>query len=688
MVRGGWSAIGLGACPDARIENNVFRNTLLRQVSCEGPAVVKSNIFCECIRNKTHQTLLELGTGVEEANNCFYLRWPENEKLAINNLTLPEYKVRKGTDSIADNPMMPGSKGQLQGWPQIGGKDFNDFFTSNPRLILRGIGLQPDAFKDFPFNKDPWPFTKKWAEEVIAALDSAAALAKEGKDGEALAAYLQIAETMPLPDRLKADVFENASLCAQRLQEIDRAIELAGKIPVESLAVRRKMQILLDQGKYAELVETFSTAKLGGRTLHQGYTYPELEDLMADLFYYRSIAARKTGDLAAAEADLRTMNDKRKQLSYSSGESIHDLVWLRLGDFYRDDLKDDNRALEAYNSVIDRAMWTPFVGAARKPAASGADPTLAAATKAASDILRKQGREAEIPALELNLLMAQAEAAAALLKEDEMIAKVREALAVSGKSNPGDAKIAARVSALNEEAGRKVVGKIAGLAASGTSEKMIEALVRAAAAPDGKNREMAIRALLISAPRDQVLELLDTTEKEEARKASRAKLEPVLHRLRGLTQNRQGKLIASEFQDTDFAAWSEPELAGEAFCLRGQAFASLKDGTRAEADLKKALELQPGNSMALFALAENYRENLSDRRKALETYLQFHEANGVGYGWMHLDVALKAAELLDSEGRREEARQLLKKFDPEKAQGDWRQRLSTAITSLSQPSNQ
>jgi hypothetical protein len=30
--------------------------------------------------------------------------------------------------------------------------DFDSFFTTNPELIKRGIGLQPEAFRDFHFN--------------------------------------------------------------------------------------------------------------------------------------------------------------------------------------------------------------------------------------------------------------------------------------------------------------------------------------------------------------------------------------------------------------------------------------------------------------------------------------------------------------------------------------------------------
>jgi len=48
------------------------------------------------------------------------------------------------------------------------------------------------------------------------------------------------------------------------------------------------------------------------------------------------------------------MNDKRTQLSYRFGEAIHDLAWLRLGDFYRKYLQDDDEALEAYLNVCKR----------------------------------------------------------------------------------------------------------------------------------------------------------------------------------------------------------------------------------------------------------------------------------------------------------------------------------------------
>jgi hypothetical protein len=143
--------------------------------------------------------------------------------------------------------------------------------------------------------------------------------------------------------------------------------------------------------------------------------YPELEDVMADLYYYRALAYIDTGNLTEAEADLREMNDKRTQLSYRCGEAIHDLTWLRLGDFYRTHLRDNARALEAYLNVCNRTTWAPW-GSPTKPVSTGGSETLVKATRAASEILRKQGKLGEVRKLESNLAEAQAEAAAAMLK--------------------------------------------------------------------------------------------------------------------------------------------------------------------------------------------------------------------------------------------------------------------------------
>ena len=261
VVHGGWTSVALSRCPDSRVENNVFIMTILRQLTCDSPTIARGNIFCECIRNKTHQTLLQLSEDVTESNNCFYLRWPEDEKLAINNRTLPEYRVRTGSDAFAANPMMPGTPGRLQGWQQSSDKDFDEFFTTNPELIVRGIGLQPEAFRDFHLGVANWLYDRAWAEAFVKAANAAAALVRAGKDAEALAAYTNLAENLPMSDRLKADVLEQASLCAERLKDYDLAMQLAKGIPAAPIAMRRQMELMLEQKQYAELLAAFTHDK-------------------------------------------------------------------------------------------------------------------------------------------------------------------------------------------------------------------------------------------------------------------------------------------------------------------------------------------------------------------------------------------------------------------------------------------
>ena len=512
VVRGGWNGLSLSRSRDSLVENNVFLMTILRHISCDSPAIVRSNVFCECIRGKAHQTLLELGPEVRESNNCFYLRWPEDEKLAINHRPLTEYRVRTGSDARAANPMLPGTPGWMQGWQQSKVEDFPDCFAANPLLIKRGIGLEPSAFSDSKF-KNAWPYDAPWAEQVIAGMDAAAGLARAGQDSEALAAYRELAATVPMPDRLKSQLLENASRCAQRMKDWDQALKLAKSIPVEPLAMHRQMELLLDRKQYAELIESFTSQKLGGRNFHLSYCYPELEDVMADLYYFRSLAYCETGNLAAAEADLKIMNDKRTQLSYRSGEAIHDLAWLRVGDFYRQYLQDDDRALTAYANVLARTTWAPW-GQPRKPAATGGHETLAAATKAVSDILRKRGKDGEIPQLQFNLLLARAEAAASLLKTNDMTARLEEALAVPGRFTPAMDTAARRILALDDDARGKVVSAADTLATDLTDD-MRSLLLKMTAAPERQARESAVRALLLFAPLDKVGELVDNAGKEK-----------------------------------------------------------------------------------------------------------------------------------------------------------------------------
>jgi len=70
--------------------------------------------------------------------------------------------------------------------------------------------------------------------------------------------------------------------------------------------MHRQMQLMLEQERYDALLAAFTQKAMGGRSFHQSFMYPEQEDVMADLYYYRALAYIHTGNRKAAEADLRS----------------------------------------------------------------------------------------------------------------------------------------------------------------------------------------------------------------------------------------------------------------------------------------------------------------------------------------------------------------------------------------------
>lgn len=512
-------------CPKLRIENNVFISPLIQHLTVSNdpnePALVANNVFSENTRGKAQICFVGLSPSVQESNNCFYVRWPENERQVMNYLTLPEHRAVRQTNSFAANPQMPGAPGWKQGWGP-GAGDFNGLFATNPEVVKRGIGLQPEAFRDFHFKLTDWPYTLAWADKALAARKAAEALVKSGKDAEALAAYTNMVSNIPMGDRLKTDLLDQAALCANRLKQYDQAMTLAKQIPLKPFSVRRQMAIMLEQQKYTELLATFSDKAMGGFSFHLSWHYPELEDVMADLFYYRSIAFIQTNDLKSAEADLKTMVDKRNTLQYSPGEAIHELALLRLGDFYRMQLKDDKRAMEIYNSIIDRTMQAPYrLNIINKPAFTGGTESLAAATKAASEILRKQGKEGEAIKLQISLLKAQAEAFADIGKKAEMMAKFKEVLACKGVFPADKEPYEKRIGALQGDTLANLLKKIC--AESSLFEGTQRLLIASASDPNADVRKTALRAIIAYAPVDKINPLLAKAEDEAKSKAATAK---------------------------------------------------------------------------------------------------------------------------------------------------------------------
>ncbi|MFA7157998.1 MAG: right-handed parallel beta-helix repeat-containing protein, partial [Kiritimatiellia bacterium] len=691
----GMGLANFSRCPDLNIENNVFIAALISLLSvgnaADQPSRVANNIFGENTRGKQQQCIVGLSGSTVESNNCFYLRWPETERMIVNYLTMPEYRAIKGTDSFVANPQLPGGQGFRQGWQQIDVSDFPPLLASNPELVRRGIGLQPEAFNDCHFKLTNWVYDVAWADDVLAKKNAAFDLVAAGKDADAIIALTNMA-VMPMHGRLKSELLEKAAYCANRLKQYDRAIAIATNIPLTPLSVRCQMKIMADNGRYSEIIGKFSQKAMGLDPLLNWFC-PDLEDLLVDAYSYRSIAYAESNDFKSAEADLMHMINQQKNLGYDNGVEIREMAWLKLGDFYRKYLKDDAKALAAYTNVT-RRTYKPWYAPqpVPKPVLTGNSPAFRDAVKAASEIYLKQGREDEANNLKISLHKARAEAACALARKPEAIAGLKEWLAAGKSFTPAMEAAEKRIGGFDLSARSNIVAQIAESDVN-LNGRALNFIVAASAETNAEDAATALRAIIASAPADKINAILDKADQDLRNKKAREYAEPKVKRIKeifnsGSDKEKWQKLI-DEFKDVDFGAWEDKAMAAEAFWLRGLAYFHVKgpgyggdpaSGVRAESDLRKALELIPGNTSAMEKLAENYVVNLKDEGKALDAYLQYLDRYEVNYGGESMRVALTAAGMLAKKGQKDKALRILKKYDLNRVpSGNYRNKFESTI---------
>ena len=137
-----------------------------------------------------------------------------------------------------------------------------------------------------------------------------------------------------------------------------------------------------------------------------------------------------------------------------------------------------------------------------------------------------------------------------------------------------------------------------------------------------------------------------------------------LSRMRALHQDRKWKELIEQFAAVDFSAWPADlaSKASEAFHLRGQGYSLLKDGQKAEADLKAAIKLAPRNAALWLTLAENSTNNLQNDEQALAAYRQALAITGKGNGWEPLTATIAMARLLTDEVKTDEALEVLQQY--------------------------
>jgi len=138
----------------------------------------------------------------------------------------------------------------------------------------------------------------------------------------------------------------------------------------------------------------------------------------------------------------------------------------------------------------------------------------------------------------------------------------------------------------------------------------------------------------------------------------------IISRMRALRQDRRLKDVIDFFGQEDFAAWSSdaPPKAIEALQLRGQTYSFSKEGLKAEADFKIALDLAPKNESVWLDRAYNYANNLNDTERALAAYRQAYAITGKTMGWQSLTAVVSIASILTDQVKTDEALEALKPY--------------------------
>ncbi|GDY20619.1 hypothetical protein LBMAG56_19650 [Verrucomicrobiota bacterium] len=172
VIARGFDGLEVTNCPGFILENNVFVCNLIQATKLATKATVRNNIFTDSIPTKVKVPLQQYGTqtGIEDHNNCYFLRAPDEERqlfwvlnfseggknLGHTRMSLADYDRRvRSTRSIIADPKFPAIQkldpAKVAKFPidsLVSPFDFQDVFATNPEVAKRGMGLQPEAFAD------------------------------------------------------------------------------------------------------------------------------------------------------------------------------------------------------------------------------------------------------------------------------------------------------------------------------------------------------------------------------------------------------------------------------------------------------------------------------------------------------------------------------------------------------------
>jgi len=171
--------------------------------------------------------------------------------------------------------------------------------------------------------------------DYIVASNKADALYRSGKVAAALQAYLRLARTEGATDFQISDALRQAARCARRLDDDERATELAEQIPLAPVAKTVEMESLLAMRKAEELIERFGDEDIAAWPFRQAGAG----------WLARGRAYFMTDDGPHAERDLLRAEP------FVADDLTRASLWLTVGRNREENLRDADRALAAYRRV-------------------------------------------------------------------------------------------------------------------------------------------------------------------------------------------------------------------------------------------------------------------------------------------------------------------------------------------------
>ena len=161
--------------------------------------------------------------------------------------------------------------------------------------------------------------------------EKAAKLARSEKNEEAINAFLALGAKSRLRDENYKCV-KRAAMIADRLKKLEKALALTKNIKNVPLSKLCRMEILVKNKKYGRLIEEFADEDLA--------LWPE--NCVGPGFYLRGLAFSKKSQPAEAVRDLT------QAAKYYPDKLGMGLFLLTLGNVYKKDIKDEDKAVGAY----------------------------------------------------------------------------------------------------------------------------------------------------------------------------------------------------------------------------------------------------------------------------------------------------------------------------------------------------